>query len=252
MLLKNQNKKVFIFLTLLIFILAVSPIAYAQGCDSVGYMGRFDPDSNVTLTEVCPTCTFINISIKNPNSSNIITDGEMVLANGIFSFLVSGGNHTIDGTYIVEGYSNLDNPFKACYDILSGRNVDTGESVIYFVLMILSIFVFLFVFWGAVVIPFSNERTELNKVININWAKYLKLMFITLTYLMFMWLMNLSVAITTNFASLTQYGGFFVMLFNILTMVFYPLFVVMIIIFNITFVRDLQLRKMIIRGVAGR
>lgn len=251
--LKTKNKRGELSFTIFILLIISINLVSAPACDSSGFMGSFQQDANVTITETCPTCTFINVSVKNTTSDFIITSQNMTLSEGTFSYLILGGNHSALGTYYVEGYSNLDNPFRACYSITNiQRETSTSESILYIALLVICILIFVFSLWGAIVLPFSNRKNAFERVIGITWAKYWKIGFITLTYLMFTWMMNLAVSITENTVSLTQFGGFFEMTFNILMALSYPFFITMFLFTNYVLIKDLKLNKLLLRGVNPR
>ncbi len=246
------NKSKGVFITFIVLIMSINP-ALALGCADAGFMGTFQQDTNVTITETCPTCTFINITLKNTTSDIVFNNQPMALTGGTFEYNITSGNHSELGTYFVEGYSNLDNPFKACY-VITNIKVETSEAeaTLYVVLMILSLFVFIFSLWGSVVLPFSNPRNALGRVIDISWVKYFKISLIAITFLMFLWIMNLGVTITENSVSLTQFSGFFTMIFTITTASIWPLLVLMFILMSILIIKDLQLNKLLKRGLTPR
>lgn len=246
MLKSKFGAKFFLLLLLLI------PFSYAQGCDSSGYMGIFKPSTNITIIETCPTCTFINITIKDPSSNVIISEGEMTLQNNVFNFTLNDSLTTESGIYFVTGHSNLDNPFRACFDVDRATPIETSESIIYFILIFLALFIFSFALYGAVILPFSNPRNQLNRIMKIEWTKYLKIGMMVITYLMFLWIINLAVTITTTLISLTQYAGFFEMIFNILMAFTYPLLLMVFILTTLLIVKDFNFNKLLSRGVNPR
>ncbi len=89
----------------------------AQGCSSDGFMGTFPIGQNITVTQVCPTCSFITISIKNPASTAVVSGQNMTLAQGVFSYELSSSSVDRVGTYFVEGFANLDEPFVSCFEV---------------------------------------------------------------------------------------------------------------------------------------
>lgn len=105
-----------IYLWCLALILLVGSVS-AQGCPANGFMGTFEKSQNVTITETCPTCDFITITVKSPSSTILVSNNNMTLVNGVFQFNLSGSSANFIGTYFVEGFSNLDDPFIACFDV---------------------------------------------------------------------------------------------------------------------------------------
>jgi len=107
-----------LYFSALLLLLLVGCVA-AQSCPSDGFMGTAAVNSNITVTQTCPTCTFINISsVKEPVTSNVIISGvEMTLSNGSYRYELDGSYTDTPGIYFVEGYSNLDDPFISCFQI---------------------------------------------------------------------------------------------------------------------------------------
>ncbi len=257
MMLKVNNSYNFLngqitFLILLMFILSFSLVS-AEGCAPEGFMGRFQEGLNITITETCPTCTFINISIKDPNSTLLFTNEPMTLANGIFTFDINATSLTSLGTYNIEGFSNLDLPVKACFIITNiTTEITIPESLIYIILSFAAFFIFLLCLWGAVVVPFKNEKNEFARIIKIQRLKYLKVALIFLSYLFFVWFVNLMLTMSNNLIALTQYNGFFTMVFNFLIAFAWPMFVIMFLFMFLLGIRDLKLKDLLNRGIKPR
>lgn len=249
----NFNKSRCQFLFLLVLTISFSQFVVAQSCEPSGFMGRFEPGSNVTLTQACPTCTFLNITITDPNSEAVFSNIPMTSSNGIFSF---GPNSTIsseNGTYFVQGVSNLAEPFKSCYIVTRiTTQIDTSESIIYVVLTISVFLLFLFSVWGAIGLPARNRRNEIGRVISVEYWKYPKIGFMFLAYAFFIWFINILLTLSTNLVSISQYQGFFVMIFNILMAGVYVAFIAMIWIFFVLAARDLKLVDLLTRGINPR
>lgn len=244
---KNTTGLSFLFL----IILSLSLVT-AQGCASSGFMGNFDPNTNITLLESCPTCDYITITIRDTSSNIIVNQENMTKSNSIFNFTVNDSLTGELGTYWVDGFSNLDEPFRACYDITGKRTIDTSESIILLILVGLAVILFFVSLWGSIVMPFANPRNPLGRVMDVSWTKYLKIMFIATSYLIFLWLMNLGVTITESLVSLTQYSGFFNMVFNVMMGLIYPLFVIMFLLFSWLMFKDLQINKILKMGLNPR
>lgn len=241
-------------LIILVFTISLSYTVSSESCENTeGYMGKFFPNANITLTQACPTCTFINITITDPNSDVVFSNIPMTLSNGIFLF---GPNSTIssqNGTYFVQGISNLNQPFKACYIVTRiTEEIDTPESIIYVVLTISVFLMFLFSVWGAIGLPARNRRNELNRIISVEIWKYPKIGLMFLAYAFFTWFINILLTLSANLVTLTQFQGFFTMIFNFLMAGLYVLFIAMIVIFFILGARDLKLIRLLTRGINPR
>lgn len=247
----NKNRCI----SILVFVLWVFLISFssAQTCEDAGFIGKFQQNSNVTLTQICPTCTFLNITVTDPNSEILFTNTPMVLSEGIFSF---GPNNTISielGTYFVQGFSNLDFPFKACYTITNiSTEISIEEAIIYVILTVVVFLMFLFCLWGGIGLPARNRRNELGRVINVEILKYPKIGLMFLSYAFFTWFINIIMTMSNSLVTLTAYQGFFEMVFNFLMAGLYALFVFMWVVFFILMWKDLKLRDLLTRGIQPR
>lgn len=247
-----QKNRWVLLLTLVFLILVTSP-ALAQTCEPTGFMGKFQQDSNVTITQICPTCTFLNITVTDPDSVILFTNEPMTLSESVFTF---GPNTSISeklGTYFVQGISNLDDPFKACYIVTNiTSDISTPEAIIYVILTFFVFFMFLMFVWGAIGLPARNRKNELNRVIGIEYFKYVKLGCMLLAYAFFTWFINILLILSNNFVTLGAYTGFFTMVFQFLLAGLYAVFVAMIIIFFVLAARDLRLQDLLTRGILPR
>lgn len=247
------NKSSDRFLFTLLFIILFSSFASAEICEAAGFMGNFQQNSNITLTQTCPTCTFLNITVTDPTSLVLFNNTPMTFSDNLFSFGPNSSITQVIGTYFVQGTSNLDNPFKACYTVTNiSTQITTPESIIYIILTIGVFMLFIFTFWAGIGLPARNRRNELNRVIGVEFMKYPKLGCLFLSYAFFTWLINILFTISSNFVTLTQFQGFFEMIFNFLLAGLYAFFVATIVIFFILAAKDLRLVNLLTRGIQGR
>jgi len=229
------------------FIISLSFVS-AEGCDASGFMGRFQQDTNITITETCPSCAFINITIKDPKSNKIIINQPMTLENGTFTYIINDTLTNDLGTYYVEGFSNLTLPFKACYIVTNiKREITIQESVIYVLLAAFAFLAFLLNLWGAIALPFKNPRNE-GRIVAVSALKYFKVGCMFLAFAFLVWLSNLVFTLSNNLVTLSQYNGFFQGIFQILIAFVWPVFVLMIIVFVVMGWKDLKLNKLLLRG----
>lgn len=157
----DYMKKYIIMSLLCLFLVSVS----AQSCPSDGFMGTFAINKNVIITQTCPTCNFLNITIKDPSSNIIKSSIEMTLSNGTFNYNLPANNVNKIGTYFVEGFSNLDEPFISCFQVnQSGIEFDN--------LWMNFIIIFLFSFASFALIYTFNESRQTIKGGNDNFIYY--------------------------------------------------------------------------------
>lgn len=243
-------------LLILIFVMTMfsSSVVSAEGCAPEGFMGKaLQGIDNMTISETCPTCDFINISIKAPNQTFIISNQPLTLSDEVFQFVLLPSQIPELGTYNVEGFSNLDFPLKACFVVTNiPVDVTEGESSIYLILALASFFMFILCLWGAIVVPFKNKRNEFAQIIKVERLKYFKIALVFLAYLFFTWFVNLMVSMSNNLVELTQWGGFFVMMFQFMIAMAWPMFVMMFIYMSILAIKDLKLNDLLMRGIKPR
>lgn len=115
--------KTAIFLFLIILLAGI--VSAEPPCAQDGFMGRTSVNAPIILTQTCPTCTFINITIRSPTTQPLVTNVPMTLTGGTYFYTVNSTNTSEIGTYFVDGYSNLDDPFVGCFEIsLTGFEFD--------------------------------------------------------------------------------------------------------------------------------
>lgn len=147
----------FVPLLIITVLLLVNPVL-AQGCELSGFMGTFKQGQEILITETCPTCSFINITIKDPNSNILVTNQDMSLSNGIFSYTLIGNLTKQAGTYSLEGFSNLDIPVKACFDVNPTGTEDDNLWFNFWMLFILASASFTLIYF------FNESRNTIKQV----------------------------------------------------------------------------------------
>ena len=92
---------------LLTFILMAFLISFASA--EIQTLGTFKLGDDINLIQTCDNCTFNNItSVLYPNSTQTIGEFAMTKTGTIYNFTLSSGNITSLGTYIVNGFGDLD------------------------------------------------------------------------------------------------------------------------------------------------
>lgn len=146
-----MKRYLLLFGLILIFLMGGIKVSAQQ--DSLGI---FKAGENITLIQLCGTCTSLNISsITNPNSEILVSDVEMIQSGTQFSYFLEGGNTSgIYGRYNVNGYGDKDGsitPF-AYYFIISpsGALVSGSQVAAYTVLFIFLVgFIIMFRYFTA-------------------------------------------------------------------------------------------------------
>lgn len=121
---------------------------------SVQTLGYFKNGNDISLTQICSNCSYVNISSVNyPNMSVAVSEVEMSKVGIYFNYVLSGDYTQEFGKYIVCGYGDLEGSVTAwCYDFFvngTGRAEPSGAVVTLFIvsfLIVLFLFVWLFVY----------------------------------------------------------------------------------------------------------
>lgn len=218
----------------------------------------FNKTDGKLLTNETINCTF--------NLYNSFGEGILRIANlnfGVpegaqdcqhcFGTHIDGGNFSTTGSYSY---------LIRCDNVAIGGAVSVGievtptgmiltesDSMIYIFLTLGSLFFFLLCLYGGIALPFRNQRSDEQKIISVQKLKYFKVGLLFLSYVFFVWLLNLFLTLSTNFSILTQYTKFFEVIFSVTNSASYPIFVFMLILMSILAWKDLALKKLLLRGI---
>lgn len=233
-------KKVFFFMLIIILLSSVS----ALGCDKSGYKGNFQIETNFNISVACPTCDYINYSVTNPLGDTIRTETEATKVGGIFYFYFNSTDSANTGYYFIDGYSNLDTPVGLCFNVdRSGEDIETADSLMYILLTFAVLFLFLLSLYFAIIMPYQNEVNHKGAVFKICKLKYVKLGLILLSYVLFVWLMNVLIGISDNFANLRFYYGFVSFIFDTLNLMALPFAIFILVLCGAEIIRDTNMAK---------
>ena len=218
-------------------------------------LGTFKSGECVNLIQTCSDCTYNIISnVLFPNSSIAITNASMDRDDTYYNY--SFCNTSTLGIYIVNGYGDLGGVKTAWnYDFeitTFGQDLDTSKAIVYLILIIAVFLFFLLTLWGGIALPFKNRRGEEGEIISTGKLKYFKVGLIFMSYVLFIWLANLLFTLANSFNILTQYTKFFEVIFSVMNSASYPIFVFMLILMSAMAWKDLQLKKLLTRGISKR
>ena len=239
-------KKILLILMLGIFLISLTS---AQDEQSWGYVKAGDC---ISLTQTCANCSFVNITgITYPNKTDSgLSESILMQKTGTF-YNHSFCDTTSFGEYIVSGDHNLDGEigiWNANFESNTlGREFTGADSIIYVFLSIAVFLMFAIALYFQIKLPSKNVSDDDGVILKVSRVKYLKFMLILVTYPLFLWFLNILVAMSTNFSALSLFFGFFSFLFDILLRLSLPLFifVFVVIIFNV--IKDNHIHDMVKR-----
>lgn len=242
-------KKILVFIIVGIFLISLASATQT-------HLGTFKQNDCVQLIQTCGNCTYNNISFVYMVNDAILynVSSPMTKVGTFYNYTFC--NTTIVGAYTANGVGNPDGKITSWtygFDVTpTGTILKTSDSNLYILLTLASLFLFLLTLWGGIVLPFRSNRNEEGEIISVQKLKYFKVGLFFLSYVFFMWMLNLLLALSTNFSILTQYTKFFEVVFSVMNVMSYPLFVLMLIIMSILAWKDLALKKLLQRGITPK
>lgn len=215
-------------------------------------LGTFKQGDCINLIQTCDSCTYNNISyIIYPNSSVALSNVAMTRDDTYYNYILCYTSAL--GDYIVNGFGDLDGVKTIwVYDFKvtqTGTILKTSDSITYLILIFGVLLFFLLCLYGGIVLPFRNDRDGRGKIISVQKLKYFKLACLFTSYILFVWLANLLFALANNFNILQSYVKFFEVMFSVINSFSYPMFVLMFISILFLAWKDLQLKKLLERGL---
>jgi hypothetical protein len=241
----------------IIILLVIGIFMINLTCAEINNFAGVKQGDCVTIKQVCASCTYVNVSVSYPNSTLAITNQEMTNQGG--------------GTWT---YEFCDTPDKGRYDIIGSGDLegtDTGFDVLYFevsstgteltqakalsytIILIISIFLFLGIFFVAIKLPSKNKSDELTGyIIAVSNLKYVKYFLFGLSYLMTIWISYFLWMMTHAFLDFVFLASLFKFIFYILTVstiVLFPLYIYFII---TNFLRDKDIKDLLLRGLSAK
>lgn len=197
-----------------------------------------------------------NITIFDPDNIKLVDFQPMTNGGDEHNYLVNESNTTKQGVYPYDvtcttGASNRTDSFQ--FEITaSGENLETGESIIYIIVLVIAFFIFCLLVFGSFKIPWRNSKDETGKVLDVNDFKWVKLACMVFSYLVLMFILSLTHDITINFLFLDNVGNFFQGAYMVLLTLFYPMMVLMPWVVMFILFQDRRVKKLLERGLPVR
>lgn len=206
---------------------------------------------------VTNTTTSCLVHLYYPNGSHLLESSMGFDDNGIdFELAIDENNFSIIGkhAYLIQCNTTTEGGFASgLFDVTeTGLGLTVENSIIYSTLLFSVFLLFMMCLVGMFLLPFGNKEDVTGKIIGVNIAKYFKVGLIGISYALFAWVLNLLIALSINFSTLTQYTNFFSMLFKLITALAYPLIIIVIILIFVLAWKDFNLMKLLGRGLDVR
>ncbi len=239
--------KDFFFIT---FVLVLLPMI--SGVETIG---PFQLNTNAQLLQVCDNCTFVNLTtVQLPNSTIININTNMTVFERTYNFTFTDTADVGDYIYTTCGDPNGVNTcesvnFKVT---VSGSDLQIAESIIYIVFLSVLIFLFCFLLYCSIVIPFRNPRGEDGKIISVNDMKYLKVSAMVFSYLTLMGIFGVMRQISSNYLFLSGTSKIFEWMYWFMLSFILPTIIVTIILVIVMFFENSKIKNALLRGVPVR
>jgi len=222
-------------------------------------LGVFELNKEIELIQICSNetslCDACNISsVKYPNSTIIISDVPMTKRTSDFNYTLNNSYVIVNGKYLVNGICLTASELTVwtyTFDVtLSGKLFTTQQAILYLVLDVFLIFMLMLSLWGAIILPFKNERDMSDSIIiGINYYKYLKVFLFYFSYLLFTWILNIFVGVSNNYLDLGLAFPIFAFLLRFLIGLMYPSFIILWFAWFLLFLTDRKIHEQIMRGL---
>ena len=239
-------KKLLLTLVLGIFLLSFTS---AQ----IQSLGTFKLGEDINLIQTCDNCTFNNItSVLYPNSTQTIGEFEMTKAGTIYNFTLSSDNVTEIGTYIVNGFGDLDGVITVWnYNFFitpNGQDFTTGKAISYLGFIVILLFTFILTIYGSYKVRWKHLKSDDDKIITINDFRYVKVFLFVIAYFELMFLFGLSYKFFVE-ANIEGFPEFFNFIYQWFLNLMYPLIVFLIIVVFVIWINNRKLSKRLNLGL---
>jgi len=237
---------------LIIFSLILIPFISSAEQQSLGLVKQ---GNCIELVQTCATClNGVNLTaVIYPNKSTQLFNKEMSkYGNSYYNYSFCGTQSLGDYIYLTTGdvEGNLTSGNVNFKVTVTGSELSISQGILYSFFIIVLIFVFILTLYSSIVLPFKNIRDDENKyIISMNDLKYVKIIMIALSYLIFMSILGLSRGISAYF--LTDIGIYkvFQWTYWIMFSFVWPIIVCSFIFMIILYLNDKKVRHALERGL---
>ncbi len=243
---------------LVIFMLAllIFPIVSAQLIFRKGEPVELKIPANVdgSILSATALCT---INVKYPNGTYLLDNETMNnLNNGEFNVSINDSQTTALGDYessifCVDGGQNGTSTFSFG-ETNSGSDLSTGQSIVYVIFLMATMFTFFIALFGAIRIPFKNTVNPEGQVVSVNDLKYLKVFLIFICYVLLLFIFGITKSITENFLFLNGAHKVFQFLYAIMWAFIIPFIIVGLVLTLVLFLQSKKISGALERGVPIR
>lgn len=252
----KKNLMFWIFIMLLLFV--ILPFVFAES----SFMFKLDRIIDLKIScfdinnSLCLNTTTCQMTINNPNSTNLIKNQEMTFNDNFFNYTLSSAqNQNLGEHYVTTTCQGSTNGFSTfVYEVTpSGTEPSTAQGLMYVVLIVVAIFLLCLSAFGCYSLNTNNQFDFGGQLIKINLNKYLKFGLFYLSYILLIILVFFIRQVTENFLFLSFTANLFRVIFLFLVIMFFPLFLIGLVLMFLRFLLlDYELLKLKKRGLTKR
>lgn len=198
-------------------------------------------------TTTCVVHLFNQTGFHVINNVNITYD----MVGLDWEYVISGGNFTTRGIYAYlitcQDPTNELGGFVAVEMLIfnSGVVLETPQAILYIFLSVFVMLLFCLSLFLTFKTPYSHKVNETGEIIKLTKLKYVKLGFIMLDYILFVWVLNMLIGISENFLTLTLFSGFVGFLFQTLNNLALPFSIFIFVLSLFEIIKDTKIQKII-------
>jgi len=181
------------------------------------------------------------------DQGNELYDGAMTKSGHQMTVTIDGGNFSKLGYHHIFAHCNTStiggSAIEAFLVTKNGTYLETAYSLVYFILAFGVLVFFLLSLYFAITLPYRNRYNNEGVAIKITKLKYVKLGAIMLSYSLFTWWLNILIGLSSNYAELTMYFGFFSFMFGVLNRLALPFGLFILILGGAEIIKDIDVYK---------
>jgi hypothetical protein len=209
---------------------------------------------NITSGEPIISGISCDFQLSNKTGGIIYKAGTSTLTDEInYGFSVDSQNFTQLGemSYIIYCNKTGAGGIRTVPVLItkSGFILETSEAIIYVLFMGLLLFMFVVCFLGGLIIPWNHSRDAEGKIVSINDLRYAKIMLLSFTYIIALFLARFMMFLSENWLVLANFWVIFRWIYVILWAFMWPVIVLVVIIAIVNYLNSIKIKEQIFRNL---
>jgi len=216
--------------------------------------GTYKQDTNITLTQTCGTCTYVNISSVRLGNGTLVNFDATMTKVGTSYYYDLGSDYTSSlGEYLVQGVGDVggtNTVFTYRFTVnYFGYELTISQSIIYFLLLVTIIAIFIGAMFGIRALPNSNMKDEQGRIMQVSYLKYFRSGLWFIEYMLFVAILYVSSSLAYAYLNDQIFATLLFTLYRITFMMAPIILIVWVVYFFVRFFHDKELQKMLNRGM---